>query len=65
MNKFNRAELQEQVIDAILDGLDYKDLVQMAYENMDAYFNTLGNADFIAEVEISHPHLIDEDESND
>lgn len=63
MNKnFDRVDLQERVIDSILEGLDYKTLVQMAYENMDAYFNTLGDADFIAEVEISHPHLVDEDE---
>ena len=62
MNKnFDRVDLQERVIDSILEGLDYKTLVQMAYENIDAYFNTLGDADFIAEVEISHSHLIDDD----
>ena len=60
MKDFDRVHLQERVIDSILEGIDYKTLVQMAYDNMDSYFNTLGDADFIAEVQESHPHLIDD-----
>ena len=62
MKDFDRVDLQERVIDSILEGIDYKTLVQMAYDNMDSYFNTLGDDDFIAEVQESHPHLIDDDE---
>ena len=56
----NRSELQDQLIEHILDGMDLKCLLQMCYDVMDENYDNYSDEELIAECEEYYPELLEE-----
>jgi hypothetical protein len=56
----NRSELQDQLIERILDGMDLKCLLQMCYDVMDENYDNYSDEELITEVEEYYPELLQE-----
>lgn len=64
MPKYNREELIERFISGWLDGLDWKDLYMVAYEQIEERMKKLTDEEVLAEVEMISPELLETDEEN-
>ena len=57
----NRTELQDQLIQHILDNMDMKCLLQMAYDVMDENYDSYSDEELITECEEYYPELVEGD----
>ena len=56
----NRQELQDQLIQTILDGMDMKCLLQMCYDVMDENYDKYSDEELITECEEYYPDLLED-----
>ena len=56
----NRQELQEQLIDNVIEGMDFKTMWQVLYDYMDDSYDKYSEKELIAEVEEYYPELLDD-----
>lgn len=61
----NRAELTERFISSWLDGLDWKDLYMVAYEQIEDKLKKLTDEELLEEIQMVSPYLLDTDEDED
>lgn len=59
MTKVNRAELQDQLIQQMLDDMDIKTMMALLYDMMDESYDNYSEKELIAEVEEYYPDLLD------
>ena len=58
----DRDELQQNIIDTIVDGMDIKMLCQLAYDTLSSNYDEYTVDELIAEAEEYYPHLLEESE---
>ena len=58
-NIVDRDELQDQYINAIIDGMDLKDLIALAYDHLDENLDKYSVGELITEVEEYYPELLE------
>ena len=58
-NIVDRDELQDQYINAIIDGMDLKDLIALAYDHLDENLDKYSVGELIQEVEEYYPELLE------
>lgn len=58
--KIDRAVLQANYIDRILESMDMSTLMMIVQENLEAEFNQMGDVDFVNEVTFHYPDLLEE-----
>ena len=56
----NRQELQQQLIESIIDGMDHKSMYQYVYDNLADHFDKYSVEELITEVEDYNPELLEE-----
>jgi hypothetical protein len=54
----NRSELQDQLIEHILDGMDLKTMTQLCYDVMDENYGNYSDEELITECEEYYPELL-------
>jgi len=59
-NIIDRDELQENYINAILDGMDIKDMMRILYDQFDENLNNYTVDELIGEVKEYYPELLEE-----
>ena len=55
----NRSELQDNMIDAIIDGMDMTGLCQLAYDYLNESYDKYSDEELKNEVEEYYPHLLE------
>ena len=60
----NRSELLDTYIEAIIDGMDHKDLWQFVYDTMEQNLETYSDEELITEIKEYYPHILGEDDTN-
>jgi len=58
----NRQELQEQLIDNVIDGMDFKTMWQVLYDFMDQSYDKYTDEELMEEVNEYYPHILEEEE---
>ena len=58
--KMNRSELQEQLIDNVIEGMDFKTMWQVLYDFMDQSYDKYTDEELITEVKEYYPELLEE-----
>ena len=61
-NTMNRSELQDQLINSMIDGMDFKTMWSVLYDYMDDSYDKYSEKELIAEVEEYYPELLEESE---
>ena len=56
----NRQELQEQLIDNVIDGMDFKTMWQVLYDFMDQSYDKYTDDELMEEVKEYYPELLEE-----
>ena len=56
----NRSELQDQLINSMIDGMDFKTMWSVLYDYMDDSYDKYSEKELIAEVEEYYPELLDD-----
>ena len=56
----NRQELQEQLINNVIDGMDFKTMWQVLYDFMDESYDKFSDEELITEVKEYYPELLEE-----
>ena len=56
----NRQELQEQLIDNVIEGMDFKTMWQVLYDFMDQSYDKYTDEELIEEVKEYYPELLEE-----
>ena len=56
----NRQELQEQLIDNVIEGMDFKTMWQVLYDFMDQSYDKYTDEELITEVKEYYPELLEE-----
>ena len=56
----NRQELQEQLIDNVIDGMDFKTMWQVLYDFMDQSYDKYSDEELMEEVKEYYPELLEE-----
>ena len=59
-NIIDRDQLQEDMINRIIDGMDIDGLCQLAYDYLNENYDKYSVDELIAEVEEYYPHLLEE-----
>ena len=60
----NRSELLDTYIEAIIDGMDHKNLWQFVYDTMEQNLETYSDEELITEIKEYYPHILGEDDTN-
>ena len=58
----NRQELQEQLIDNVIEGMDFKTMWQVLFDFMDQSYDKYSDEELMAEVKEYYPELLEEGE---
>ena len=58
-NIIDRDELQNDYIERIIEGMDYKSMYQYVYDNLSDHLDKYSVDELIGEVEEYYPHLLD------
>ena len=58
-NIVDRDELQKQLINSVIDGMDFKTMWSVLYDFLDAEYDKCSVDELIAEVEEYYPELLD------
>lgn len=56
----NRAELQDNMIQQILDDMDIKTMMSILYDNMSESYDKYSDSELKEEVKEYYPHLLEE-----
>ena len=56
----NRQELQEQLIDNVIEGMDFKTMWQVLFDFMDQSYDKYTDEELMEEVKEYYPHLLEE-----
>ena len=56
----NRQELQDQLIDNVIDGMDFKTMWAVLYDFMDQSYDKYTDEELITEVKEYYPELLEE-----
>jgi len=56
----NRQELQEQLIDNVIEGMDFKTMWQVLFDFMDQSYDKYTDEELMAEVKEYYPELLEE-----
>ena len=56
----NRQELQEQLIDSVIDGMDFKTMWAVLYDFMDQSYDKYSDEELMEEVKEYYPELLEE-----
>ena len=56
----NRQELQEQLIDNVIEGMDFKTMWQVLFDFMDQSYDKYTGEELITEVKEYYPELLEE-----
>ena len=60
----NRQELQEQLIDNVIDGMDFKTMWAVLYDFMDQSYDKYTDEELMEEVKEYYPELLEESDTN-
>ena len=55
----NRQELQEQLIDNVIEGMDFKTMWQVLYDFMDQSYDKYTDEELMEEVKEYYPELVE------
>ena len=58
--KFDRAELQQELINSMIDGMDLKTMWSVLYDYMDESYDKYSDEELITEVKEYYPELMDD-----
>ena len=56
----NRQELQDQLIDNVIEGMDFKTMWQVLYDFMDQSYDKYTDEELMEEVKEYYPELLEE-----
>ena len=56
----NRQELQDQLIDSVIDGMDFKTMWAVLYDFMDQSYDKYTDDELMEEVKEYYPELLEE-----
>ena len=56
----NRQELQDQLIDSVIDGMDFKTMWAVLYDFMDQSYDKYTDEELMEEVKEYYPELLEE-----
>ena len=56
----NRSELQQELINNVIDGMDFKTMWQVLYDFMDESYDKVSDEDLMEEVKEYYPELLEE-----
>jgi hypothetical protein len=56
----NRSELQQELINNVIDGMDFKTMWQVLYDFMDESYDKFSDAELMEEVNEFYPELLEE-----
>ena len=60
-NTMNRSELQKNMVDAIVDGMDMEMLCQLACDALSTTYDGYSDSELMEEVKEYYPHLLEEE----
>jgi len=60
LETMNRQELQDQLIDTVIEGMDFKTMWQVLYDFMDQSYDKYTDEELITEVKEYYPELLEE-----
>ena len=60
----NRQELQEQLIDNVIEGMDFKTMWQVLFDFMDQSYDKYTDEELMEEVKEYYPELLEESNTN-
>ena len=60
----NRSELQQQLINSVIDGMDFKTMWSVLYDFMDESYDKYSDEELKTEVEEYYPELLEESNTN-
>ena len=60
----NRSELQQQLVNSVIDGMDFKTMWSVLYDYMDESYDKYSDEELITEVKEYYPHILEEDDTN-
>ena len=63
-NIIDRDELQDNLINQIIDGMDIDGLCQLAYDYLSDNYDKYTVGELIEEVEEYYPHILEESDTN-
>jgi septin family protein len=58
----NRSELQQQLINSVIDGMDFKTMWSVLYDYMDESYDKYSDEELKTEVEEYYPELLEDSE---
>ena len=61
-NTMNRSELQQQLVNEMIDGMDHKTMWQILDSYMMESYDKYSDKELMAEVEEYYPHLLEDSE---
>jgi len=64
LTDMNRSELQQQLIDEMIDGMDYKTMWQILDSYMMESYDKYTDEELIEEVKEYYPHILEESNTN-
>ena len=56
----NRSELQQQLVNSVIDGMDFKTMWSVLYDYMDESYDKYSDEELITEVKEYYPELLDD-----
>jgi hypothetical protein len=60
LSNMNRQELQEQLIDNVIEGMDFKTMWQVLFDFMDQSYDKYTDEELMEEVKEYYPELLEE-----
>jgi len=60
LETMNRQELQQQLVDNMIEGMDFKTMWQVLYDYLDADYDKYSDEELITEVKEYYPELLEE-----
>ena len=60
MNNLNRSELQQQLIDSVMGGMDFKTMWSALHDYIDESYDKYSDEELMEEVKEYYPELLEE-----
>ena len=64
LTDMNRSELQQQLVDEMIDGMDHKTMWQILDSYMMESYDKYSDAELLEEVKEYYPHILEESDTN-
>ena len=64
LTDMNRSELQQQLVDEMIDGMDHKTMWQILNSYMMESYDKYSDAELLEEVKEYYPHILEETNTN-